>query len=216
MSDALAASNDAKLSFAIEWEQTEATVNAARRKLAALTRKAQADGIPTKSIIEASRKRRAHGAETVPYMRQLIQAMALRDIPMTAEAMFDGWDTMVSTSVLEDDQAWRAQDAGFKEGMAGADRDVNPFQPGTLRQQAWERGRRAGIAAREAKAGPAAKAATAPRKRPQRGRQTRLPGTEQRAPKKLKADPKRGRGRPKGSKTKPKLRVVESGAQPAA
>jgi hypothetical protein len=174
-------SNDAFIAFLIAWERQKSVCNRENALLANIAKQGRADGIPVQAVLDASRKMKALGNEAVPYVRDMIRVMALRNMPVSQPTLFDGWDLALTTATREEDSAWRAENAGFEAGLHGGDVSANPFAPGTEIHIRWEIGRRGGMAVRERNAGTGGKASTAPRQRPARqakAKQLRVPGTE--------------------------------------
>ena len=79
MSDATSnISNDAMLAWTIQWEQQSAVVARERVKLGNITKQGDRDGLPTKELIEASKKRKKHGESIGQHLRNLTRAVAVR------------------------------------------------------------------------------------------------------------------------------------------
>jgi hypothetical protein len=218
--------NDQLLTFTIAYERQLNVVNRERMELTRLVKAAKKEGVPTAAVLEASKKRKAMDPDELRvHMREVIRTLALRNLPMKQSDLFDGWSLTVAETVRQEDATWRAEQLGQEQGLAGAADDSNPFAPGTELYVNWEVGRRAGIQARERFKGDGAAAAQAPRKRPSRGAQTRLPGTEAKQDSPALAEKKavrmaavetlsRGTASPKKSQAKKKAAKKWSGKRP--
>jgi len=96
--------------------------------------------------------------------RDLLFYMRLRNIPVTADAIF----TFEVEAGTEEDQLWDAQQAGYEAGRAGVPTEDCPHEPGTERYAEWHSGWREGQHALGRGLGPNTRAADSSRRRPER------------------------------------------------
>jgi hypothetical protein len=173
-------SNDAIAAFQIAWERQDsvcARENSARNLL---VKQAKKEGVPTEAAIEAIRTKKRRGSEEARiFMRDLLRSLALANMPMSQQDLFEGWNAGVSPGVKAEADLWAAEDAGFKAGRHRMDLADCPFSPGSEQHAVWHREYRKGELSRVSE-DPDTTVAPATRKRGRPPRQARIPGTEQR------------------------------------
>jgi hypothetical protein len=187
-----------------------------------LWKRAKSSGENIKEMRATIADSRIDPDEAVRNLRDKARYMALRRIPVSAEAIFS-WEVAVTPKTESAELIWDVEEAGYRAGRSGAKIDDNPHPAGSEFFVAWRAWWTKGQEAIAREMGPDAKPASTSRQHPGRGpRQSRIPGTEQRmappaaqvngmaapgltrrgkkakaAPKKAASGARRGPGRPR-------------------
>jgi ribosome modulation factor len=143
-----------------------------------LYKQAKADGEDPPTMRRAIRATKLTPEEAVTNTRNLVYYMALRNIPVTQDALFGDLDVGVTDSVKHADDRWDAEDKGYRAGRMGLKIEDCPYTAGTEFFVAWEEHWRKGQASIAREMAPDEKLADASRARPKRARQMEMPGTE--------------------------------------
>lgn len=173
-------SNDAIAAFQIAWERQDAVCARENSARNLIVKAAKKEGIPTEAAIEALRTKKRRGSEEARiFMRDLIRSMALANMPLSQQDLFDGWNVGVSPGVKAEAELWDAERAGFQAGRHRMDLADCPFSAGSEQHAVWHREYRKGEMSRVSE-DPDTTVAPVTRKRGRPPRQDRIPGTEQR------------------------------------
>ena len=193
--------NEEKLSALRECQRAKRAVDEANGLLRAAYKRWKAAGINLSALRATMRASNRDVEEVARDLRDTISMMALRNMPVRQEDLFgEGLDLDVSETARGEDEAWGAEDDGYRSGRSNVPVTDNPCEPETDLFQIWAKGWYRGQASLARELGENAKAADPSRARPARKASSR--GAE---PMLLEGprEPKR-KGRPAGSKNKPK------------
>jgi hypothetical protein len=150
-------------------------------------KQAKANGEDPPTMRRAIRATKLTPEEAVTNTRNLVYYMALRNIPVTQDALFADLDVGVTESTKHADDRWDAEDKGYRAGRMGLKIEDSPYTAGTEFFVAWEEHWRKGQASIAHEMSPDEKLADTSRARPRRATQTELPGTEAAKPPRKKA-----------------------------
>jgi hypothetical protein len=135
-------------------------------------------------------------------MREQIRYMALRNLPVARDDLFEGIDLDVTQKSRESDDLWTAEEAGYQSGRHAAPIEDNPYQAGGPLFVAWESWWHKGQAAIARELGPDGTQASTARSRPRRAKQLRLATDAPADGETTEAPEAPRRGRPVGSRNK--------------
>lgn len=142
-----------------------------------LYKRAQAAGEDIKGMKLAIRMTKVAPEEAVAETKSSLYYMAIRNIPVTRESLFDGLDLHKSEQTRHDDDLWDAEEKGYLAGRHNVKIDECPYHPGAELHVKWVEWWNKGQAAIARELGPNAEQANASRRHP---RQERMEGTEER------------------------------------
>jgi ribosome modulation factor len=199
-----AVSNDAVLALMREYATQKRVCSEANGSLRNILKRGKKDGINVKSLIAACEATKQEPDVVIRDLADTIRYMSLRQIQVSRETLFDGWDTEITQKSRAADDIWTAGERGYRAGRDGQKVEDSPYLPGTEYHAEWLRNWGQGQAAIARELGPDAKIASTSRQRPAgRGQQTRIPGTEpkQTAPRK-RASPRKRAGKLGGTRRK--------------
>jgi ribosome modulation factor len=202
-------SNDEEAEFLRLYRQQKRVCNEANGVLRALLKRAKSAGMDTSEITAAvSIKAQMETDEAAAKLKTRLRYLALLNMPISADSLYDGFGTQVTSKTEEADRAWEANDVGYRFGRQGAKIEECPYPHESPLGIEWNAGWRRGQRAIAAEMGPDVKAADTGRTRPKRGEQASL--TPETAP----AKPKRAAGSgPNGTRRgRPPKNRPEAGA----
>lgn len=204
--DAVNLSNDESLDWMRQVQVQQRKCDEENSVLRNIYKRAKTAGENVKSMRAAIKATKLDPTEVVGDLRHQVRYMALRNIPITAEDLLAGWDAERTDKAQRADDEWDAGDRGYRDGRAGVKVEDCPYEVGTELHVAWYVDWQKGQASIARELGPDAQPADPSRARPKRGRQLRIPGTEEKATdpnapprEKRQASPGKKLGRPKGS-----------------
>lgn len=202
-------SNDEEAEFLRLYRQQKRVCNEANGVLRSLLKRAKAAGMDTSEITAAvSIKAQMETEEAAAKLKTRLRYLSLLNMPISADSLYDGFGTQVTSKTEEADQAWEANDAGYRAGRHGAPIEECQYPHESPLGIEWNAGWRRGQRAIAAEMGPDTKSADTSRGRPKRA-DTSVQGLEF-----GKAPPKKGAGKgPNGNRRgRPPKNRTEAGA----
>jgi ribosome modulation factor len=132
-----------------------------------LIKRAKADGVNTKAMIETVKLTRLDPEVVAQDLKDQLRYMQIIRIPLTAEDLLAGWDAEVSSRQSREDDLWDADDKGYRAGRNADDIGSVPYDDAE-RAQHWTAAWHKGQAAIARELGPDVKQGDASKARPQR------------------------------------------------
>lgn len=130
-------SNDQALDWMRQYQTQKRSCQEANGVLRNIVKRAKADGINVTAMIATCEATKLDPDTVVKNVHDTVRYMSLRSIPVTAEAIFQNWDTRITEKSQAEDDIWTAEDQGYKAGRHGAAVESCTYHPGTELHVAW-------------------------------------------------------------------------------
>jgi ribosome modulation factor len=129
--------NDAILDWMRQYQTQKRRCDEENGVLRNIVKRAKADGINAKEMIQTVADSKLDPDKVQADLRDRLHYMALRGMPVHQDDLFGGMDLTVTAKSKSLDDAWDAEDTGYRAGRHGATREDCPYPFGSENYGHW-------------------------------------------------------------------------------